>query len=118
MFPLRLHTTDSHIHRLSAVVCLSKHPSRSATDAGGPGSAVENTPSEPPFSPMLLGAGDQAPRPSRLIGLPITRRPLFPTTAYPYTITNPDVVAALAESSQVSLVGFCLQLFYFCVTKC
>lgn len=50
---------------------------------------------------MLLGTGDQAPRPSRLIGLPITRRPLFPTTAYPYTITNQEILQAVAKSSQV-----------------
>lgn len=50
---------------------------------------------------MVVGAGDQAPRPSRLIGLPIKWRPLFPTTAYTYTITNPDVLTAVAKSSQV-----------------
>lgn len=52
-------------------------------------------------SPMLVGSGDQAPRPSRLVGLPIKWRPLFPTTAYTYTITNPDVLTAVAKSSRV-----------------
>ncbi|CAN0180341.1 unnamed protein product [Ascophyllum nodosum] len=51
-------------------------------------------------SPMLIGAGDQAPRPTRLIGLPIRWRPLFPTTAYTYTITNPEVLAAVAKATQ------------------
>ncbi|CAN0415266.1 unnamed protein product, partial [Ectocarpus sp. 8 AP-2014] len=51
-------------------------------------------------SPMLVGSGDQAPRPSRLVGLPIKWRPLFPTTAYTYTITNPDVLTAVAKSSR------------------
>ncbi|CAM9800412.1 unnamed protein product [Laminaria digitata] len=60
--------------------------------AGGGGAAGS--------SPMIVGAGDQAPRPSRLIGLPIKWRPLFPTTAYTYTITNPDVLTAVAKSSQ------------------
>eukprot|EP00752_Nemacystus_decipiens_P005164 g4687.t1 len=54
-------------------------------------------------SPMLVGSGDQAPRPSRLVGLPIKWRPLFPTTAYTYTITNPDVLTAVAKSSRSGL---------------
>lgn len=55
-------------------------------------------------SPMLVGSGDQAPRPSRLVGLPIKWRPLFPTTAYTYTITNPDVLTAVAKSSRVRII--------------
>ena len=54
---------------------------------------------------MLVGSGDQAPRPSRLVGLPIKWRPLFPTTAYTYTITNPDVLTAVAKSSRVRFLA-------------
>ena len=64
---------------------------------GGPAAAAAAGGS----SPMLVGSGDQAPRPSRLVGLPIKWRPLFPTTAYTYTITNPEVLTAVAKSSRV-----------------
>ncbi|CAM9147442.1 unnamed protein product, partial [Choristocarpus tenellus] len=73
-----------------------------------PGDATSSNGKEelPPMptgsSPMLLGAMDQAPRQPRLIGLPITRRPLFPTTAHPYTITNPDVLEAVVKAHQDS----------------
>lgn len=66
--------------------------------SGGAGGAAGGS------SPMLVGSGDQAPRPSRLVGLPIKWRPLFPTTAYTYTITNQDVLTAVAKSSRVSNV--------------
>lgn len=88
-------------------------------DGGHPGQGgagnneATSASTSPGSSPMLLGVGDHAPRPSRLIGLPITRRPLFPTTAYPYTITNQEVLQAVAKSSQVRqprrpLLGWCL----------
>ncbi|CAN0398452.1 unnamed protein product, partial [Discosporangium mesarthrocarpum] len=66
--------------------------------------AVNDPPPQPSHgsSPMLLGAMDQAPRHPRLIGLPITRRPLFPTTAHPYTITHPDVLEAVVKAHKDS----------------
>eukprot|EP00903_Cladosiphon_okamuranus_P015213 g14061.t1 len=65
-----------------------------------PGSSSGGTAAAGGTSPMLVGSGDQAPRPSRLVGLPIKWRPLFPTTAYTYTITNPEVLNAVAMSSR------------------
>lgn len=72
-------------------------PSPGSSSGGAPAAAAGGT------SPMLVGSGDQAPRPSRLVGLPIKWRPLFPTTAYTYTITNPEVLTAVAKSSRVRL---------------
>lgn len=54
-------------------------------------------------APMVLGSGDQAPKPSRLIGLPITNKPLFPTSAYPCIFSNRDVLSAVVKSKEVSL---------------
>lgn len=81
-------------------------PSIDYLDGVGEAAAEEQPPSPgsggaAASSPMLVGSGDQAPRPSRLVGLPIKWRPLFPTTAYTYTITNPDVLTAVAKSSRV-----------------
>lgn len=102
------------------LACLVRHdliPARHHTrgpvdryvDGVGEAAAEEQPPSPgsggaATSSPMLVGSGDQAPRPSRLVGLPIKWRPLFPTTAYTYTITNPDVLTAVAKSSRVCRV--------------
>lgn len=67
---------------------------------------------------MLVGSGDQAPRPSRLVGLPIKWRPLFPTTAYTYTITNPDVLTAVAKSSRVRIISRKRYIYRGCVCCC